>query len=57
MNADDEKIVDEQITPEFKKIAENYLYKLNQIMDLTSDAEAIHILNMTLKVINKRFGN
>lgn len=57
MNADDEKIVDEQITPEFKKIAENYLYKLNQIMDLTDDAEAIHILNMTLKVINKRFGN
>lgn len=57
MNKDDEKIVDEHLTPEFKKLAENYLYKLNQIMDLTNDAEAIYILNITLKVLNKRFGD
>jgi len=55
LDKEQQKILDEHLSKEFKKLADNFEYKLKEIMSITNDAEAIHILNLTLKVIHGRF--
>lgn len=53
-----EELIDENITSDFKKIVNaNYLNKLEKILSLCSEAEALYVLNVTLKVLHKRFDN
>ncbi len=50
--------INELVSSDFKKMVNaGYLNQLEKIMSLCSDEEAIYILNLTLKVIDKRFKN
>lgn len=55
MNKELHEELEKHITPEFRKLAENFMFKLNQIVSLTSEAESLYILNLTLQVINRKF--
>lgn len=57
MNSEQLKNLDEHLSKDFKRVAHNFEYKLREMMPLMSDAEAVYILNLTLKVIDQRFKN